>query len=541
MSNGGNSSLDIRCPKCDKQLRLNAQLAGKRVKCPACSTVLRVPGPVNSASTDDDWLQLDSEPTPSQNPPDASAQGEHQPTKPVSIKPTESRQATGTIPNVAASQENKKGESSSGSSSNSSVKTPSIFDDDLPELAELEPAKPKQSILLGTGELEELVPPVVRPTTPVKKDTSPAATQKRKLTAQELANQQYRVACPVCSTPQYVTVSQQGRKTKCPDCMSEFKIPPPPPGWKPGLAPTTNWGMDLTQPSASEAERDAQRSKSRTDEILKRAETELQEEQIDNLYQGDFDTQTFVKRTFGFCFDITAVLQIVAYCFIFILLFAFARWAVERASAGDGGVTLILALAVPILFLMTCFPMFSAAMVLLESVASGELKVKEWPGFNLFENFGELLVFGLAVAVSAFPGFLLGSLIGQSGGMNWMIILFTMLTTFLLFPVAMLSMLDNGNMTPISSDVIRSLSIGFEAWGVYYFKTAIAFSIVFVAWAILLPGDPLLAGVGGILLPILLFFTTQQLGVLAGDISEHLSLTDYSEQETEVDEEKTTP
>ncbi len=158
MSNGGNSSLDIRCPKCDKQLRLNAQLAGKRVKCPACSTVLRVPGPVNSASTDDDWLQLDSEPTPSQNPPDASAQGEPQPTKPVSIKPTESRQATGTIPNVAAPQENKKGESSSGSSSNSSVKTPSIFDDDLPELAELEPAKPKQSILLGTGELEELVP-----------------------------------------------------------------------------------------------------------------------------------------------------------------------------------------------------------------------------------------------------------------------------------------------------------------------------------------------------------------------------------------------
>ncbi len=61
------------------------------------------------------------------------------------------------------------------------------------------------------------------------------------------------------------------------------------------------------------------------------------------------------------------------------------------------------------------------------------------------------------------------------------------------------------------------------SWAVYYFKTLIAFFAVFVAWAVLFQ-YPILAALGGAMLPLLVFFTSQQLGVLAFDIGEHLSI-----------------
>jgi hypothetical protein len=185
----------------------------------------------------------------------------------------------------------------------------------------------------------------------------------------------------------------------------------------------------------------------------------------------------------------------------------------------------MLGLAVPLLFIITAFPMFGAAMTMLESVANGQRKVTEWPGFSFYDHIGELLLFGVALAAAAVPGFLIGSVIGRSGGMAWMVILGTLLSTFLTFPIILLSMLDNESLfNPVSPDVLKSLSSGYESWGVYYFKTFVAYSFVFISWAIFFGGHPLLTGLAGALLPWLVFFTSQQLGVLAMDISEHLAL-----------------
>ncbi len=375
--------------------------------------------------------------------------------------------------------------------------------------------------------LEELVPPKIQPSAAKK----PAAAEQpkkelsKKEAALEKANQQYRVPCPACGTPQYVTVAQQGKTIKCPDCFLDFKIPPPPPGWKPSNKPVVaNWTTNLAEESAAETEKERSRSRASADEYLRKAEQELSEEEIEGMYGGDFDTAGFMQRTFGFMFDAMAMAQIMAYALVFALLFALANWCAGKFAEGDKGVALVGVLAVPLLMMMAAFPMFSGAITLLESVANGEKKVREWPGFNIFEHMGELLVFAMAVAVSAFPGFLLGAWLGSDGGMGWLAIAGALLSTFLLFPLVLLSMLDNGSIVnPFSTDVLKSITLGMPSWAVYYFKTLIAFFAVFVAWAVLFQ-YPILAALGGAMLPLLVFFTSQQLGVLAFDIGEHLSI-----------------
>ncbi len=372
-----------------------------------------------------------------------------------------------------------------------------------------------------------MVPPKIQPSAAKK----PAAAEQpkkelsKKEAALEKANQQYRVPCPACGTPQYVTVAQQGKTIKCPDCFLDFKIPPPPPGWKPSNKPVVaNWTTNLAEESAAETEKERSRSRASADEYLRKAEQELSEEEIEGMYGGDFDTAGFMQRTFGFMFDAMAMAQIMAYALVFALLFALANWCAGKFAEGDKGVALVGVLAVPLLMMMAAFPMFSGAITLLESVANGEKKVREWPGFNIFEHMGELLVFAMAVAVSAFPGFLLGAWLGSDGGMGWLAIAGALLSTFLLFPLVLLSMLDNGSIVnPFSTDVLKSITLGMPSWAVYYFKTLIAFFAVFVAWAVLFQ-YPILAALGGAMLPLLVFFTSQQLGVLAFDIGEHLSI-----------------
>ena len=123
-----------------------------------------------------------------------------------------------------------------------------------------------------------------------------------------------------------------------------------------------------------------------------------------------------------------------------------------------------------------------------------------------------------------------GLVIGQNG--HRIILVGILGTTFLLFPVLLLSMLDNGSMfQPVSTLVFRSITGSAEAWGAYYLKTLFGFFCVQVAWFLLLGTNPLAAAVGGFLVPWLLFFTCQQIGALAQGIGEYLSFEFASEDE----------
>ncbi len=419
----------------------------------------------------------------------------------------------------------------------------SIFDDDLPQLAELEDVAPRTSMpdLLNV-DLEELVPvkpkAAAKPSRPAQSSSSSADSPKdgspKKSAALDPSNAQYRCACPSCGTPQYVTMARQGKMVRCPDCFGEFKIPPPPPGWKPTTPANIKFGTDLVDASVT----DTQQYRSNAQDLLRSAEKELDDDDIDSMYDMDFDNASFMRRTFGFVLDTTAMFQIAMYSVFFALLFAAEFYCLAKVSE-DRGYALFAGLCIPILAILIAFPMFGTALSILESVANGQAKVREWQGFNLFDHIGELMLFAIAAATSALPGFIIGSFMGGGAAAPLIVVLAMMVSSFLLFPVVLLSMMDNESLVnPFSPDVLRSLRIGSEAWATYYFKTFAANLTVFIAWAVLLGANPVLSAFGGLLFPLLFFFTIQQLGILAFDISEHLSIIVPDKPKEEEEEEQ---
>lgn len=524
-------TLEFQCPKCAKRLKASAKAAGKRFQCPACGQPVKVPGIAPVASSDDDWLNLDGPGTTSTPAPAARQPSAPKPVSKPTPKPTP-KEAAGPHSAAASTRTEKVAPASAGrSSSTSGANNPkqpaaenkrSVFDDDLPELAELEetPKRPTMPDLLGV-DLEELVP--VQPKPKAKPPNQPAEPKKsdgtKKAAALDPANAQYRCACPACATPQYVTLARQGKIIRCPDCFTEFKVPPPPPGWVPTTPANIKFGTDLVDASPA----DTEQYRSNAQDMLRNAEKELDDDDIDSMYDMDFDNASFVQRTFGFLFDSTAMFQIAMYSVFFALIFAAEFYCLYKTQENIG-YALFAGLCIPMMALIVSFPMFGTALSILESVANGQAKVREWQGFNFFDHIGEMMMFAIAAAVSALPGFIIGGLIAKGVDNALIVILVTMLSSFLTFPIVLLSMMDNESMiNPFSPDVLRSVRVGSEAWGTYYFKTFAANFVVFVAWGMLLGQNPVLSAFGGLLFPLLFFFTIQQLGVLAFDISEHLS------------------
>ena len=49
-------SLTIKCPECEKSLKVKEEAAGKKVRCPACATAFLAPGKKKSSPPEDDFL-----------------------------------------------------------------------------------------------------------------------------------------------------------------------------------------------------------------------------------------------------------------------------------------------------------------------------------------------------------------------------------------------------------------------------------------------------------------------------------------------------
>lgn len=518
-------TLEFQCPKCAKRLKASAKAAGKKFQCPACGQAVKVPGVAPEVNADDDWLNLGE---PTKEPERASPKPTAKPNPQASSSARAKQDSSPKQPSTAStSSTSSKSSSTTGNASQAESKPRSVFDDDLPQLAELEdtPKRPAMPDLLGV-DLEELVPVKPKPAARnTARSTSESAEPKKsdgskKAAALDPANAQYRCACPACATPQYVTPARQGKIIRCPDCFTEFKIPPPPPGWVPTTPANVKFGTDLVDASPT----DTEQFRSNAQDLLRNAEKELDDDDIDSMYDMDFDNASFIQRTFGFMFDATAMFQIAMFSVFFAILFAAEFYCLHKTEE-NMGYALFAGLCIPVLALIVSFPMFGTALSILESVANGQSKVREWQGFNFFDHIGEMMLFAIAAAVSALPGFLVGGLIAKGVDNALIVVLATMLTSFIAFPIVLLSMMDNESLiNPFSGDVLKSISVGSEAWGAYYFKTFAANFVVFLAWAMLLRPNPILSAIAGLLFPLLFFFTIQQLGVLAFDISEHLSI-----------------
>jgi hypothetical protein len=275
----------------------------------------------------------------------------------------------------------------------------------------------------------------------------------------------------------------------------------------------------------------------RTQDMLKQAQADLETEESENRNLGtDFDTAGFLRRTFGFLLDPIALGAVLGYGLSFALIFAMIQYGISSDGSAFGrGAALFCMLTGPVLGVLFGLPLISAAMAQLESVANRQDRVVDWPGFNVYDNLGDTISVLSALAASAIPGLIIGSWIGGDlEGSGRIQIAGVMMTTLVLFPIFLLSILDNGSFLHlISEDVIRSIREVSEAWGSYYLKTLIVFSVTLILWLLLLGEgkSALLAAVGGALLPGLVFFTFQQLGCLADAIGENLSARDEESSE----------
>lgn len=617
----GDEFCEFQCPKCGKKLKASSRAAGRRVKCPKCEQPVKVPGVVASPdktpqpapssaaaavqpnpvpkpapSLDDDWLNLSV-------PAIADVQERKQvvvDTQAAKAKEREAKAARDRArreshPNGKVTQANPVA-SSPEVSSDSREAPRSIFDDDLPELAELEtPSGKRRShadrlLAMADGGLEEsldsLVPdlgpaaappksPAAKPANSMEqprrknvaaadaKKTPPTKPQRREPVAMDLADDldaqalpalfddepkgpdaEYRIQCRTCGTAQYVRSSAQGMKIKCPDCFDSFKVPPPPAGWnspKKKVQQSSGPDIPLAAGEEQQIEEARQKQRTRTSQMLEKAQREISDEDLEKLYDHDFDTANFVQRTFGFFKDPIAMAQVVGYGMVFAGVFAVAQFGANNVDNGYGrGALLLAVIGAPLIAILFGMPMLSGAVALLESVANRQKKVSEWPGFNLFENAGDMIAIALALIASTIPGFIVGTwLAGDGPGGGRIQIAGMMATCFLLFPVFYLSMLDNESIfAPLSNSIFRSFTEAAEAWAGYFLKTLIAFAVVMLLWFLLLGRDPALAAIGGGLLPLLIFFTCQQIGALADSIGEHLSFefTPPSNEDEEISE-----
>ncbi len=400
----------------------------------------------------------------------------------------------------------------------------SVFDDDLPDLT--------SAITDEDTELNlQRTPASLNRPTKKRQEQSQQPTDALGLGAiigdDMESPPEYRIICKNCGTAQYVRENKKGKKIQCPDCYIEFVVPPPPANWqapkaKPKASRDDVVDVKLAPVESVAAVEVAEKEKARVGALLERARRELDDE-IDELYEPDFDTKGFIERTFGFAMGGLGVLQLVLYGLMFALFFGVIQFSAIEFATGERGYAFLVPIVATSAVLVS-LPMLSGGLALIESLANGRKKVLEWPNFNLFENFSDIMLIGSAFVASMSLGLILGGVVGKFFE-NYMLTLVGILgTTFLLFPIFLLSMLDNGSLfQPLSVSVFRSISGVPEQWGAYYLKTFAAFATIQVAWLILLGRTPVLAGIGGFLLPTLMFFTCQQVGVLAHGIAEHLS------------------
>ncbi len=411
----------------------------------------------------------------------------------------------------------------------------SAFDDDLPELASLEEVVRKKELseeeilaahLRAGGDdrdVDDDVLDLMDDELPSLLDTG---VRKRKSDGVE----EYRVICPTCGTGQYVPFSAVGMKVKCPDCFSQFKVPRPPEHLLSKKKKTTPSYQDDDVPRIREEppERDTsdRLRKGRTKEMLSRAAQELTEEQQDELYRMEFDTAGFMRRTFGFLTDVVVVSQIIGYGLVFALLFGLIHFSLLDTESWFGrGLLLISFVLAPLATMLFALPMFSGGLLLIESVANKQPKQEALPSFNIFDNFGELLVLGVSIATSAAPGFILGGLVLGDEAAIYGRLMGSMLSSVLLFPIILLSMLEGGSITSVvTTNVLLSLSKAPQAWGAYYLKIFSGYVVMGLLWMMLIGRNPAATALIGATMPLLFFFTCQQLGLLADDISDELAV-----------------
>lgn len=605
-------------------------MSGKRINCPKCSATIKVPDAAptpKTTSVEDDWLGLDdpkpmpkSEPagpavtpakpnsspssvsrTPVADKAESSAADPFDLLEPVDSKASRAVSSSEdsklrtlgvespasdldlddlTLEPISTPQKPVASITSKQSDTpidlNSNASRPSLFDDDLPELAPVEnvtaqidspskkagaaakgdQAKPeparKAEVVLDLDDLTlapvEDTPVPKKPQKPAERKTpasSPSnvepnsnafdaalvgSLEKLSLDQNALAellsvktDEEFRFPCKVCGSALYASESRVGTMTRCPDCFSEFSIPTPPPKkkTKPIAIDETAGSVSLA-PIDSRSTRDENIDVKKSKELLEKAAEAVEKEREElNELSSSFDSQRWLHLAFGFLRDPMIVLASVA------LGVFTACWLGAMAAMGTviKLETAQVIIARFVLFGIFCIPILGSTcligLAILPMAANRLRRIEDWPFGKIAESFGELMMVTLSIVIASIPGGLIAAALNGAGSHPAVCIAFLMLSIWFITPVLLLSFIENGSIVePYAPSVLKSMKSRSDAWGGMYMQTGLImfaiYAFTLIAMGTDITGDFLL----GFTFPFLCFMMANQFGLLAGRISD---------------------
>ena len=544
MSNASSDHLSFICPKCQKRLRAAPSLAGKKLVCPKCKAPIRVPGIVDVAKDENEWLDLDQAESTTENAGDEMKLG-------------------------ARSQLGR-----------------SVFDDDLPDLMPLQdqPAlsqpvppipsgpkavpdkptrprtsdtkrsKPQVDLDLPDIPLAALKDPVSPSHVAKKSSTSSGKDAKRSpmlvgsldeimLESEALVgalalpadDEVFSFPCKVCGSLLNTRHSLIGTNTRCPDCYSQFSVPSPnKKRQQPQLKIDAEVARVTFAPIDSQSIHSPTSDSAKTKELLDRASETVDRERDEfDSYSGSFDTKRWMGFLFGFLRDRAVILAIV------LLGLVTGVWFFSMAMFGtfiEMEKTPALLLRI-VLFCVFCVPVFGAICMcgigILTMAANRAATVRDWPFGRMGDAMGESAMVLSALLMASIPGGMIAAVMTSMNAHPTVSLAFMLLGVWGLMPILLLSMIDNGSLfQPYSRAVFSSIVTQGEAWGAMYMQTAAAMLFFLIANAFATISSPYGDFAFGLIVPCFCFFLFNQYGVLAGRLSGITSLGfegDFSE------------
>ncbi len=411
-----------------------------------------------------------------------------------------------------------------------------IVDEELPSLAPEENRKGSSfaNDLFASINLNDLEPtkPTGNSSKPEPKSTDQTHS-RRKAPVEAVTDThdaEYRILCRVCGTPQYVTQRKTGKSIRCPDCHSEFVVPPPPSTWDPKAAKSKagsgkHVNDDLRVAAAEEtAGPTPEPQRLAAQEYLRKAEEDSLDKHLDTVYaNGDFDSQEFFRRNFSVFSDPTVWFHAVPLGVVSGLAFAVYIGMGKNAF----GVTLPALALTALGFILgglVLFAVFMCGYALVDAAANRRKRVQHWPLFEAGLGFSNGAPVIAASLLAIAPGTVLALILSTISGGGILGLIPLLLSFWAILPVILLSMLNNESATnPFSPKVFASISQGSEEWGAYYLKTGI---ILFFTFVTLAAGatNITFAVIAGCLVPLAFFYVYYQLGLLGSGITDWLDV-----------------
>lgn len=430
--------IQLKCPICQAMLSVSPDRAGQRIACDQCGSKIKVPGQAATANDDDDWLRLESDLKPAAVPP-------------VRNTPAAVRNTPTPVRNKPAAE----------SGDVDDFMLPDLSNIPMSPLAAPRPAAPPPlsesdlDALSGFADTEDQKPApmkLVQPKVPVD-DT-------------------FRVNCPTCDSLTYAKPDQVGKRIRCPDCHAAIVVPPPPkvkPKYQPDIQAASTFNF---QDSGEEnlPSRPTDPFRKSADALLKAAEDAHIEAEAEEWELPNF--QQWFSGLAKVFLDPVVGLHI-----FFLSLLAFLPTAVALQYESS----------MVVMGLFAGGAIFGALVIangfaILQSVANGEDAVGEWPLFDPMAWLGQMVIAIASVGVAAGPIWMVTHYIFQGGLIT---VAMTMVSLYLLYPIVLLSMLDEESiLVPFSTDVTKSVMRAPDQWGAAYLASGILFFAMFLMFMI---------------------------------------------------------